>query len=77
MQGVSLWDNDGAFLIGQRSARGGPWLLPANLGWDLGCFIEDVDHLFIIYDLTAAVAEGMNAYQVFLETRYDVSASCG
>ena len=41
-------------------------MLPANLGWDFGCFIEDVDHLFIIYDLTAAVAEGMNAYQVFL-----------
>ena len=33
--------------------------------------------MLVIDDLTAAVAEGTNAYQVVLETQYDVSASYG
>ena len=44
---------------------------------DLECFIQDVHRMFVIEDLTAAVVEGTNAYQVVLETRYNVSASYG
>ena len=52
------------------------WFTP-TLEEDLGCFIHDVHRMFVIDDLKAAFAEGINAYQVVLETRYDVSASYG
>ena len=40
---------------------------------DLGFFIQDWPRKFVINNLTAVVVEGTNAYQVFLETQYDVS----
>ena len=52
----------------------GPCWFTPTLEEDLGCFVQDVPRVFFIDDLIAAVADGTKAYQVVLETRYDVSA---
>ena len=62
---------------GREAPEAGPyWYLP-TLKEDLGRFIQDVHHVFVVYDFAAVVAEGTNSYQVVLETRYDLSASYG
>ena len=55
----------------------GPCWFTSTLEEDLGRFIQDVHHVFVIYGFTAVVIDGTNAYQVVLENRYDVSALYG
>ena len=50
------------------------WFIPSSEE-DLRRFIQDVHHVFVIEDLAAMVAEGTSAYQVVLESWYDVPAS--
>ena len=49
------------------------WFTPTSEE-DLGRFIQDVHQVFVVEDCAAVVAEGTNAYQVVLESRYDVSS---
>ena len=64
----------GAFPVGERSARVGPcWFMPTSEE-DLGRFIQDVHRVFVVEDFAVVVSEGTNAYQVVLESWYDVSA---
>ena len=59
----------------REAPKSGPcWFMP-SLEEDLRRFIQDVHRVFVVEDLAAVVAEGNNAYQVVLESRYDVSAS--
>ena len=61
----------------RQAPEAGPCWLPPTLEEDLGRFIQDVHRVFVIYDFEAVFAEGINAYQVVLESRYDVSALYG
>ena len=42
---------------------------------DIRRFIQDVHRVFVVDDPAGVVTEGTNAYQVVLESWYDVSAS--
>ena len=61
----------------REAPEAGPCWYPPTLEEDLGRFIQDLHRMFVVYDFTAMVAEGTNAYQVVLESRYDVSALYG
>ena len=66
-------------VVYSRSEREAPevgpcWFTPTLEDY-LGCFIQDVYHVFVVDYFTSMVAEGTNAYQVVLEPQYGVSAS--
>ena len=68
-------------MVHSRSERDAPeagtcWFTP-NLEDDLGRFIQDVNNVFVVDNFVAVVVEATNAYQVVLESWYDVSALYG
>ena len=75
MHGVTRRACGGAFPVIERIARGGPLLVYTYLEEYLGHFNQDVYRMFVVEDFAAVAVEVTNAYQVVLESRYDVSAA--
>ena len=61
----------------REAPEAGPCWLPPTLEEDLGRFIQDVHRVFVVDVFKAVFVEGTNAYQVVLESWYDVSALYG
>ena len=59
----------------RKAPEAGPCWFNSTLEEELGRFIQDMHIVFVVEDFSAVITEGTNAYQVVLESHYDMSAS--